>query len=97
MAVKPNGGTVVHLAQEGYEPGKKHRSIRDHCSLCNVGFSRQERVPLAEALKWPNPDPGSLLLPPRKWTWCRACIGHAVTLAGLSDVVLGRVVEAAGS
>jgi hypothetical protein len=97
MAVKPNGGTVVHLAQLGYQPGKKRRSIRDDCSLCNVGVPRQERVPLSEALRWPNPDNGSAIRPGLPWSWCRPCIGHAAAIAGLGSAVLVQVAAAVGS
>lgn len=94
MAVKPNGGTVVHLAQVGYQPGKKRRSIRDDGSLCNVLVSRQDRVPLADALRWPNPDDGSAVRPGLPWSWCRSCIGHAAAIAGLSSAVLSQVASA---
>lgn len=94
MAVKPNGGTVVHLAQVGYQPGKKRRGIRDHASLCNVLVGGQARVPLAEALRWPNPDDGSAVRPGLPWTWCRPCIGHAAAIVGLGHSVLGHVAEA---
>lgn len=88
FAVKPNLGSVVHLSSPGYEPGKKTRSIRDSATLCNTGVARAEKVPLAEALEWPNPAPAALLQPARSWTWCRVCIGHATAMAGLSTEVL---------
>ena len=97
FAVKPNLGSVVHLSSPGYEPGKKTRSIRESCTLCNTGVARAEKVPLAEALTWPNPAPASLLVPARAWSWCRVCVGHAVAMAGLSAEVLTQVVRAVAS
>lgn len=95
FAVKPNLGSVVHLSSPGYQPGKKTRSIRDSATLCNTSVARAEKVPLAEALSWPNPAPAALLQPERPWSWCRVCVGHAVAMVGMSTEVLVTVLARA--
>jgi hypothetical protein len=93
LAVHPRGGAVIHLSSPGYQPGAKTRSCRDVDSLCGVLVSRQPTAPLAEAVSWPDthkdcgcPRPG--------WRWCRACLGHAATLAGVVDQVLNAIIKA---
>jgi hypothetical protein len=96
LAVQPNAsGNVIHFHVPGYQPGKKTRSCVDTSGLCNIGLrpTAQNTAPLTEALSWPDthkacgcPRPG--------WVWCRPCLGHAATLAGVVDHVLYLIVQA---
>lgn len=99
FAVRPTPlGTTAHLYVPGYQPGKKARSSGDRSPLCgsqSLSVVRGDVVLLAEALQsWPNPDRVTELRGPVAWEWCKACIGHAVALAGQQRSVLHQVVTA---
>jgi hypothetical protein len=98
LAVAPQAGAVIHLHLPGYQPGAKRRSIGHCASLCGVlAVTRTTTTaPLAEALSWPDThkDCGC---PRAGWRWCRACLGHAATFAGVVDQVLDAIVKAGRS
>lgn len=91
VAIPDGHGLILHLHSPGYQPGGKARSTGDSAALCNYSvFGSQRRnllVPLAEGLnlKPTGTDPRPA------WTWCRSCIGHAVSIAGLDAPVLAMI------
>lgn len=93
LAVWPwRAGTVVHLHQPGYQPGKKRRSVQDGGALCNVSVHGCELVPLDEALAL-VPGGSPIGVPLR---WCHVCVGHAAAIHGLLGQVLAQIVGADG-
>lgn len=92
LAVAPQAGAVIHLHVAGYRPGKKPRSV-ERVGLCNINLhmTDQNTAPLAEALSWPDKTCGCWT---PGWRWCRTCLGHAATLAGIVDHVLYLIVRA---
>lgn len=52
-------------------------------------------APLVEALRWTSLAPSDTD-PRPSWTWCRACIGHAVDVSGLQREVLSSVLARSG-
>jgi hypothetical protein len=75
-------GSKIHIFLEGYQPGKKTRTLSFQPMCGQFTSSRARRVPLAQALQWPDRvfDEDD----PRKTrTWCAACVGHAAGAAGL--------------
>lgn len=92
-------GGKIHLYKEGYQPGSKSRR-GGHTPTCGVFVhigQWQARVPLAQALAegWGtpefNPPRPAYMVNARQWDWCRACLGHAVFIAGLLADVLDQL------
>lgn len=91
-AVSPRGDAWrIHLYVEGYQPRaapwrrpKKRGIDTPLCGAYVASFDTARKVPLKEALRWPDgprypDDPG----PPRRW--CPSCLGHAADLLGLAN------------
>ncbi len=99
FAVRPGPlGATAHLYVPGYQPGRKRRRPGNRSPLCgsqNATVNPADAVPLGQALQnWRNPDQSTELRQPMEWEWCKACIGHAVALAGLQRSVLVQVAAA---
>lgn len=94
-------GSKIHLFHEGYQPGLKTRSTPDR-NLCGQFTHRaqwERRIPLAEAVAagW-GTDEFTPATPDyvhvwKTWQWCRACLGHAIAVAGLLHQVTAMLVK----
>lgn len=82
---------VIHLYVEGYLPRgrqlvrQKRRSVdKPLCPAYVPGIAQARKVPLKEALRWPEHVPTAEDMRPRR-RWCPSCLGHAADLLGLAD------------
>lgn len=104
FAVKPPRGRIVHLHSPGYQPSPlRERPLKDREAMCGTpiwpnGTPPMEHslTPLAIALRWTSLNP-SETDPRPTWSWCRPCLGHAVTVLGMQREVLGAVVAKCGA
>lgn len=101
VAVRPARGRIIHLHQADYQPGEKTRPNPADVAMCGAaiwpnGIPKREfvKTPLAEALQWTSLEPNPLD-PRPTWTWCRPCVGHAVTSLGLVRASLLAVARTA--
>lgn len=87
-AIRPTAsGSAIHLQLPGYQPGKKPRPQSTR-SMCGAFTHRaQPDASLSEAVTWRRNPPDSPL------TWCRPCIGHAASHAGLTSLILATLAE----
>lgn len=77
-------GLKIHLHARGYQPGRKTRSVDAAQAMCSAYISpKDHRVPLSEALQWPDRLPTALDTRPQR-RWCLSCIGHAAEVLGLT-------------
>lgn len=95
-------GSKIHLFQQGYRPGNKHRRGGDHTPPCGVFVHIRQwemRVPLAQAVRegWGNgtfqPALPPYVSPGKPWAWCRSCIGHALFIVGTLTTVVAQLAQ----
>lgn len=97
FAVRPGpAGSMIHLFSPGYRPGAKGRSCVDTSALCgpSVHPLTDDRVtPLPDALGWTEPHQHTDGCHTPAWRWCRPCLGHAATIAGLASETAIAIAE----
>ncbi len=96
-AIAPNAAAAkIHLYVKGYLPpgiGDKRRKQRsvEVTPMCGVyARSSARRVPLAQALRWPERLPTADDTR-RQRRWCAACLGHAADYMGMTGELVAAI------
>jgi hypothetical protein len=96
LAVHPRGGTVIHLYSRGYQPGRKPRPSSDFSGMCGSHIGRVDgrTAPIGTATIWLTDAHKQCGVWTPEWRWCRGCLGHAAVHLGLTEQLVGLILDA---